>query len=194
MLKNPLVRMLVLGVFLLGSATAFYFISPVFVRADQTAGYPTLAYMPTRTPRPATATPEASATPEALAFNSSEPGLLVSGEAQLLLQGEFYAVAHTGRGTVNIYMPADGSLVLRLEDFEVEEGADLHVFLTTQDPVSNSQSTELEGGVDLGQLMGLVGDQIYVLPEGLDLRSYSSVVIWSASSGEAFIAASLQVP
>jgi len=59
--------MTVLGITLLGSAAAFYFIAPVFVREQPLARYPTLAYMPTRTPRPPTETPAPSSTPTATA-------------------------------------------------------------------------------------------------------------------------------
>src|SRR3990172_1290978 len=38
--KKPAIRMAVLGVTLLGSAAAFYFIAPVFVRDQMFASYP----------------------------------------------------------------------------------------------------------------------------------------------------------
>lgn len=195
MLKQPLIRLAVLGLMLLGSALAFYLISPLFVRANfGYDGWPTLGYMPTRTPRPATATllPTEMETPQPLVVESDISTLLEGEGALLLAQGDFYAVAHQGRGTANIYQVSEGGLVLRLEDFEVEDGPDLHVYLTTQDPVENISGSDLPDGFDLGVLKNLVGDQNYEVPEDLDLTRYRSVVIWCVPFQVPFIAAPLQ--
>jgi hypothetical protein len=197
MLKMPLIRLAVLGLMLLGSALAFYLISPLFVRASfGYDGWPTLGYMPTRTPRPATATlaPTDTQTPQPLIVDTDISALLEGENALLLAQGDFYAVAHQGSGTAKTYQVNDGGLVLRLEGFEVEDGPDLHVYLTTQDPVENISGSELPDSIDLGELMSLIGDQTYELPEGLDLTNYRSVVIWCVPFQVPFIAASLQTP
>lgn len=195
MLKKPLIRLAVLGLMLLGSALAFYLMSPLFVRATTDDGWPTLGYMPTRTARPATATlvPTDTETPRPLMLEY-DISLLEGESALLLAQGEFYSVAYAGRGTVNIYQVEDIGLVLRFEDFEVEEGPDLHVFLSTQDPVENTSGVDLTDGFDVGVLKGLNGDQSYDLPADLDLTEYRSVVIWCVPCQVPFAAAPLQAP
>lgn len=196
MLKKPLIRLAVLGLMLLGSAMAFYLMSPLFVRATTSEnGWPTLGYMPTRTPRPATATlvPTDTETPQPVTLES-DFSLLEGDTALLLAQGVFYSVAHAGRGTANVYQVEDIGLVLRLEEFEVEDGPDLHVYLTTQDTVENTSGVDLADGLDLGVLKGLSGDQNYELPAGIDLTAYKYVVIWCVPYQVAFAAAPLQAP
>jgi len=197
MLKRPLIRLAVLGLMLIGSALAFYLISPLFVRATfGYDGWPTLGYMPTRTPRPTTATlmPTPTETPQSVMAQVDMPGLLEGDAALLLAQGEFYSVAHNGSGALKIYQVEEIGLVLRLEEFQVEDGPDLHVYLTTQDPVENISGSDLPDAVDLGILKNLRGDQSYELPEDLDLTEYRSVVIWCVPFQVPFIAAPLQAP
>lgn len=180
--------MAVLGVTLLGSAAAFYFIAPVFVREQPFSGYPTLAYMPTRTPQPPTDTPAPSATPTATAQQGS---LFDTSLAVLIARGGFYAIAHAGHGTVEIYEVAENEWVLTLTDFEVEDGPDLHVYLAVQDPVPSQEGSPLADALDLGELKQISGDHNYDIPAGTDLEKYHSVVIWCVPYAVPFIAAPL---
>jgi hypothetical protein len=84
-----------------------------------------------------------------------------------------------------------GALVLSLVGFEVEEGPDLHVYLTSEDPVANREGEDLENHLDLGVLLGFSGDQTYGLPEGADIELYNSVVIWCVPYMVPFIAADI---
>lgn len=194
MLKQPAVRAAVLGVALVTTATAFYFIAPVFVSQAPLSGYPTLAYIPTGTPKPTLPPTEgAAATPESQ--TSETTSLVLEGEASLvLLSGEFYDIAHDGAGTASLYLTADDEIVLRLEDFQVEDGPDLHVYLAVQDTITETEGQPLAEAIDLGELKGLVGDQTYVLPEGLVIEDYNSVVIWCVPYNVPFIGASLEIP
>jgi hypothetical protein len=115
-------------------------------------------------------------------------------EMEILAQGEFYDLAHEGMGTATVYRLADGSVVLRFENFSVLNGPDLHVYLATQDPVPNTVGVELEGALDLGQLKGNIGDQNYELPAGFDPATFKSVVIWCQPFRVPFNAAALQAP
>lgn len=183
--------MTVLGITLLGSAAAFYFIAPVFVREQPLARYPTLAYMPTRTPRPPTETTAPSATPTATATVFLF-GSLDLGSAELVAGGEFYPIAHTGQGSADIYEVAEDNWALVLTDFEVEDGPDLHVYLAIQDPVPSQEGIELPGALDLGKLKQISGDHSYEIPAGTQLENYHSVVIWCVPFNVPFIGASLQ--
>lgn len=189
MLKRPEIRLAVLAVALLGSAAAWYLIAPLFTGGLAYSVFPTIAVMPSRTPRPATATPLPTQTAQAnlVPFTQSSASLL-------LFEGEFYDVAHEGSGAAKIYLLEDGSLVLNLETFAVEEGPELHVYIATQNPIKNSEGVALNGAIDLGPLQKTTGEQMYILPAGLDLTQYSSVVIWCEPYLVPFIAASLQAP
>lgn len=112
----------------------------------------------------------------------------------ILAQGEFYDIAHDGMGTASVYLLEGGSSILRFEDFEVLNGPELHVYLTTIDPVPDTVGVELEGVVDLGLLTGNIGNQNYELPPDIDISQYKSVVIWCEPFRVAFNAAPLVAP
>ena len=97
---------------------------------------------------------------------------------QILAHGEFYDIAHHGMGTATVYELADGSRVLRFENFEVLNGPDLHVYLSPQNPVPDTAGVELPNSIDLGKLKGNVGSQNYDIPADIDLSQFASVVIW----------------
>jgi hypothetical protein len=112
-------------------------------------------------------------------------------EPVALLMGMFYNVVHEGQGTATILELADGARVLRLDDFEVLNGPDLHVYLVPVDPVPYQVGVDIAGAVDLGQLKGNVGSQNYPLDAALDLDQFKSVVIWCQPFRVPFIAAAL---
>lgn len=93
-------------------------------------------------------------------------------------QGQFVDADdfHRGSGSATIYQLPDGSYLLRLEDFEVTNGPDLHVLLASNPrPTSSADKGEY---IDLGQLKGNVGNQNYEIPAGTDISQYQSVVIY----------------
>jgi len=112
-------------------------------------------------------------------------------EMSILLQGSFYDVIHAGGGEALVYQLADGSRILRLQDFKVDNGPDLHVYLVPLNPIPSSIGTEIPGSVDLGALKGNIGDQNYEIPADLDLSQFQSVVIWCQPFRVPFIAATL---
>lgn len=62
--------------------------------------------------------------------------------------------------------------VLRLEDFSVQNGPDLFVYLSTN---PNGWSDD---GLNLGELRATDGSFNYDVPVGVDIYQYQSVVIW----------------
>jgi hypothetical protein len=127
-----------------------------------------------------TTPPEASATtpPEPTSTPISEPTATIPTDPILLRQGSFYGVDqnHQGSGEAMIYQNPDGSATVRLVNFEVTSGPDLHVILAEDD---SPYSVETLGDyVDLGELQSTSGDQEYIIPTGTDLDKYGSVVIY----------------
>lgn len=102
-----------------------------------------------------------------------------SGQPVAVLQGEFQDGDrfHQGSGQATIYRLADGSHVLRFEDFEVTNGPDLHVLLSTH-PAPTNREEVMAGYLDLGELKGNIGSQNYDIPAGTDLAQFNSVVIY----------------
>ena len=81
-------------------------------------------------------------------------------------------------GTATIYQLADGKRVLRLTDFAVDNGPDLHVRLIAANDAKNTASVEKTDHVELGKLKGNKGSQNYDVPENVDLSKYKVVSIW----------------
>ncbi|MBT7363034.1 MAG: DM13 domain-containing protein, partial [Rhodospirillaceae bacterium] len=86
---------------------------------------------------------------------------------------------------------ADGNHVLRLENLDVTNGPDLHVFLVRHPgPVASSDVTD-DNYIDLGALKGNIGNQNYAIAPGTDVAGFASVVIWCKAFGVLFSTAPL---
>ncbi|MEM7347087.1 MAG: DM13 domain-containing protein [Chloroflexota bacterium] len=110
------------------------------------------------------------------------PEEAASAEPIIVAQGQFQDADsfHQGSGSATIYQLADGSHVLRFEDFEVTNGPDLHVLLSTAGGSGPTPSGRSDIGeyIDLGSLKGNIGSQNYEIPVDVDLSQYQSVVIY----------------
>lgn len=109
----------------------------------------------------------------------------------VLLAGSWIEIdpVHRAEGTATIYQVGEGR-ALRLEDFRVTNGPELHVLLAKNTP------TTIFGGVgedyvDLGQLKGNVGNQNYDIPADANLDDFQSVVIYCVPFGVVFSSAAL---
>jgi len=96
---------------------------------------------------------------------------------------------HKGSGSARIFELADGSQVLRLENFSVTNGPDLRVYLTNQ---SNPTKGQVKSGLQLGKLKGNIGNQNYSIPSGVDGSTYGAVVIYCEPFSVIFSTASLR--
>lgn len=88
------------------------------------------------------------------------------------IQGQFTDADsfHKGEGSAKLYQLLDGTYLLRLEQFRVTNGPDLHVFLAEGPDPKTSKYT------DLGKLKGNIGDQNYTVPP--EAAAYRTVVIY----------------
>jgi hypothetical protein len=109
----------------------------------------------------------------------------------LLGAGRFVGLAgHDGTGDAGIFRDPDGSLVLRFENFDIENGPDLEVYL-----VPGPDRTSLpEGSIHLGALKGNIGDQNYELPPATELApgEYTALV-WCEAFSVEFVGATIVV-
>ena len=124
--------------------------------------------------------------------------LLLAGTAQaqekaakVLAKGEIHNADKTGSGTATIYQLADGKRVLRLTDFSVENGPDLHVRLIKADDAKDTASVAKTDHVELAKLKGNKGDQNYDVPADVDLGKHKVVSIWCNRFSVNFAAAPL---
>ncbi|MEM7092321.1 MAG: DM13 domain-containing protein [Actinomycetota bacterium] len=112
-------------------------------------------------------------------------------EPVLLGAGQFVGLAgHRGTGVAGIFQNPDGSLTLRFENFDIENGPDLDVYLVP----GAGQVSLPAGSINLGPLKGNIGDQNYTLPAGTVLAPGSyTVLVWCEAFGVEFVGATITV-
>ena len=112
-------------------------------------------------------------------------------EPVLLGAGQFVGLAgHSGTGDAGIFENPNGSLVLRFENFDIQNGPDLEVYLVP----GSDQISPGEGSIHLGALKGNIGDQNYELPAGTELApgGYTALV-WCEAFSVEFVGATIAI-
>lgn len=165
-------------------AIAWWLLSPLWVTNEVNESLPTSVIAANPTAIPLTN----GVVTQPLVEAATQPP--VSTE-QILAQGSFYNLVHLSSGEALIYQLVDGSRILHLQNFSVDNGPDLYIYLVPIDPVSSEFGSEISGAYSLGKLKGNVGDQNYEIPADLDLSQYKSVVIWCQAFAVPFSAAPL---
>ena len=199
----PAVRVIVLVVPF--AIVNWWLISPYFVddtvdeafstsisqQLDAADGTPVSPTEPADTPPPASDTPpttDPESVPEDSSPTEEEPPPPPSGPV-LIGAGQFVGLAgHSGTGDAGLFQNPDGSLLLRFENFDIQNGPDLEVYL-----VPGADQTSLsEGSIHLGALKGNVGDQNYELPPGTELPpgEYTALV-WCEAFSVEFVGATI---
>ena len=185
----------ILGVIIIGAA-AWYLGSPLIIdrTVDEELPFeiPSEAEMETMSEEELEAVSDAvQGTAAAMPDKEMEEPMPEEGQLVTLKSGEFQGADdfHQGSGLATIYELPDGSRVLRLEDFMVTNGPDLHVFLAAgSNPTGRA---DLGQYLDLGPLKGNIGDQNYEIPAEADLDLYNSVVIYCVPFHVLFASAGL---
>ena len=112
----------------------------------------------------------------------------------VLAEGKFITHEHDTSGTARIVELADGRRVLSIEKLDTSNGPDLRVWLTDQQvkPGRAGWFVFDDGEyVELGRLKGNKGNQVYEIPDKVDLAEYRSVTIWCKRFSVSFGAAEL---
>jgi len=107
----------------------------------------------------------------------------------LVGMGEFRPLAHKVSGVASFIRTEEGT-TLRFEDFEVENGPDLFVYLSAGD-VRGEPRALADDFIDLGPLKGNIGDQNYTVPANTDLERYKTAVVWCRRFTVGFAAAEI---
>jgi hypothetical protein len=90
---------------------------------------------------------------------------------------------HNAEGVAKIIQLADGTDILRLENFKATNGPDLYVYLST-----DKTNADI---VNLGRLKGNIGNQNYLIPAGTDKTKYNTALIWCRAFSVIFGSAQL---
>jgi hypothetical protein len=110
---------------------------------------------------------------------------------QVLVRGTFISHEHDTSGEAQLVRLADGRQQLLLVGLDTSDGPDLRVWLTDQ-PVTDSWYNFDDGRyLEVGELKGNKGNQVYEIPPGTDLSAYRSVTIWCKRFSVSFGAAEL---
>lgn len=90
---------------------------------------------------------------------------------------------HNAEGVAKIIQLADGTDILRSENFKATNGPDLYVYLST-----DKTNADI---VNLGRLKGNIGTQNYLIPAGTDITKYNTALIWCRAFSVIFGSAQL---
>lgn len=90
---------------------------------------------------------------------------------------------HNAEGVAKVIQLANGTDILRLENFKATNGPDLYVYLST-----DKTNADI---VNLGRLKGNIGNQNYLIPAGTDISKYNTALIWCRAFSVLFGSAQL---
>ena len=90
-----------------------------------------------------------------------------------------------------LYRLPDGKNVVRLTEFKVSNGPQLHLYLTSAADAKDDATVKNATILDLGPLKGNEGDQNYDIPAGTDLSKFKSATVWCARFNVNFTTAPL---
>jgi hypothetical protein len=171
---------------------SWWLLSPFFVDDEVHDPFDTSiaaaqAPQPDRAAPPTTA--PGAATPEAAAPTTT--GAPVPTGPVLLGSGSFVGLAgHDGTGDAGIFELEDGSLVLRLENFDIDNGPDLKLYLV---PGADRRSPADDAHF-FGALRGNVGEQTYEIPSSFTVGPGPwTVLVWCEAFTVEFVAANVVV-
>jgi len=171
MLRKKLVLPVVAVAVVALAGAGWYLLSPLFLNQEVNEGFP-----------PAAGAGGAAAARPSLTQPLAK-GTFVDGDS-----------FHKGEGDAFLYGMADGSHLLRLENFKVTNGPDLHVYLTGHAAPKERRDLDQAGYLDLGKIKGNMGDQNYVLPKDADPATFATVVIYCQPFHVVFSTATLAKP
>jgi hypothetical protein len=87
---------------------------------------------------------------------------------------------HNAEGVSKIIQIADGTDILRSENFKATNGPDLYVYLSTD-----------KTNADIVNLGGLKDNQNHLIPAGTDITKYNMALIWCRAFSVIFCSAQL---
>jgi len=119
--------------------------------------------------------------------------IVASQTDEVLGSGQFKDAdrAHKGSGDAKLLKRADGGVEIQLANFEVTNGPDLVVYVSSSTTIEKSSDVTDSTWTNIGKLKGNKGDQIYALPDDVNIDNVKSVVIWCEAFSVLFSSAVL---
>jgi hypothetical protein len=132
--------------------------------------------------------------PAAETVTSAPAGSAAPAGPAVVLRGTFITHEHDTSGEVRVVRHPDGRHQLELVGLDTSDGPDLRVWLSDQPVKAGTAGWRVfDDGrwVELGELKGNKGNQVYDIPAGTDLATLRSVSIWCKRFAVSFGAAAL---
>ena len=129
------------------------------------------------------------ATASAPAIAQAEDAAVETAGAEVLHEGSWTKKSFKVSGTWSIF-EEDGKLYVKLsDDFKTRNAPDLKIFLSPLSASEANGGNATDGSLLISPLQSNKGGQVYEIPAGTDLDSFSSILIhceqfsklWSAS-------------
>ncbi len=112
-----------------------------------------------------------------LAYAAPTNAEIITASAQAYSGQSFTKKKYNIKGQWSV-VHEDGRTLIRLsEGFKTKNGPDLKIFLSPQSIGDVTGKTALDGAVTLGRLKSNKGTQDYIIPEGVSLANFSSILI-----------------
>jgi len=105
-------------------------------------------------------------------YSSGQPANVAS-----IASGSFIKKQKSIRGDWEIIRENGQTKLIFSSDFKVAKGPDLKVFLSPQNLSDVSGKTATRSAVKLDHLKSSSGGQIYIIPNGVNLSSFNSVLV-----------------
>lgn len=102
---------------------------------------------------------------------------IITANASALTAQSFTKKKYKINGDWSIVQEGGKTIIRFSDDFKTKKGPDLKVFLSPQSVGDVTGKTALDGAVTLGVLKSNKGTQDYVIPKGVSLANFSSVLI-----------------
>lgn len=105
------------------------------------------------------------------------PAAVSAAAPALSAPSDFQKKSYALSGSVRVETRGDQTVLVFSDDFKTRSGPDLKVFLSPRDVAGSTGANATSGAVRLGRLHSTRGTQDYVLPEGIILSDYESVLV-----------------
>ena len=110
-------------------------------------------------------------------------------EHEILHEGSWTKKSFRSAGTWTIYQEGDRTFVKLSADFRTRNAPDLKIFLSPTEAKKANGRNATNGSVLIAPLTSNAGEQVYEIPQSVDLASFKSILIhcqqfsklWSAA-------------
>ncbi len=104
-----------------------------------------------------------------------EPATSMQKMEQPIASGRFVASEHPTTGMATVVMIKGQNYLKFDRTFKSDDGPDLYVVLHRE---STPKDYKKDNYVNLGRLQKVAGSQMYAIPDGTDLSTFKTAVIW----------------